>query len=254
MKKFVCVLLLFCLLLVGLSANKSRAYAGIGYASFEVSGFEDICLTDYPAYSGTQEGRVALNMESSNGKNDVLGGILGFEYSLLGDMDNLIVLLEVGVYGGKAKSFLIDSFAGVMGRIPLGPVSIGLGVKAGYSALNIELGKLKVMSGFRAPVIIDWSYYYTGDDIQYYNKTLSLLPVADIKAEFGGLSLNLSAAYHISLFSLDDYFKIGGKKLNASDSHFIEYSELYAEHTRSSMDPSLKIGKFKVQCCVGYSF
>lgn len=253
MKKFICVLLLFSLLLVNLSAINKRVYGGIGYASFDVEGLEDICLTDYPDYV-SKEARVALRMESSNGNNHTLGGVLGFECSLLDDIDYMTLLGEIGVYSGEGKSLLIDALVGVMGRVPLGPFSVGLGAKAGYSALSVPLGGLKVMSGFTAPVIINGNIYSTGDEIKYYKQTLSLMPVLDVMMSLGGLSLNLSAAYQISLSSLEDYFSIGGKKIYVGNSHLIEYSTNRYEHTRSTMSPTMKIGKLRVQCCVGCTF
>lgn len=260
MKRTIIIALLIVALVFSVeAANDFVAYAGAGYASFDVSGFEDICFSDWQKYGlksvnpSSAEGRVLLQMGSVNGKSNVFGVVLGAE----GDLsDYLKVLAEVGVYPGKNNSLLIEAFGAAFVTIPAGVMSFGAGVKVGYSALCVTLGTLEMIPGYIAPVVTNGTTYRVGEQMNFYHQSVSCIPTVEIAVHFtDSIRLSAQAGYHVSVYNIKNYLSVGtdrnSKKVDLSSRSIVKND---GSSTQAGMNPSVKYGKLRAQVTLSYLF
>ena len=127
-----------------------------------VQGMEDVHISDWQRFgTGSEEGRVALNLSEGNTENPALpGGRGGASLSLAPFLD---VVLEVAAHVGKLQVF---SGSGGVDLYFLRQKSFRLGgfVRLGFLTATLDLGNLELIEGKTSPVIVDGVGNFSSDD------------------------------------------------------------------------------------------
>lgn len=162
----ISILVFSCLWLL-LGTGVARAgwnyYLGAAQLPLEISGVEDIAISDWQNYGlGTAEGRVALPLSQGAASGQHWGATLG-GYRYFAPRIAYLVEGQIALANGAN---LINLFLGLnWDMIQAGRFTLGIMPKVGYALGYVSFGKTEVLPGKTPPVITPEGTFYEGQDI-----------------------------------------------------------------------------------------
>ncbi len=139
-------------------------YLGMGTSPLETVDFVDFHVSDWEKYGlGGAEGRVSLPLSERAYSGQAGGILLGIESEI---QEGISVFAEGAVFVPS------DDF--IVGELSLGPrffkkaskATLSISPKIGYILGNVGFGKVNLIEGTTAPVILDEGTFNVGDEIR----------------------------------------------------------------------------------------
>lgn len=189
MKKIIAILIAVALCFTAVYAQSTipfEVYGGVGFEMSYAKGFDNVRLSDWKWYKGSQAS-VLIDTEDMNGLSLPVTIHVGIKMPLIKNLD---ILLEVcgGVASGDAYAINADVGAKYyfMQNVANLPVKIGAGLKTGYFMYSKDVGETAYMKNSTPPVILielgeDESYLkiYEEYPISIASSGVTFTPVVD---------------------------------------------------------------------------
>lgn len=139
-------------------------YAGAVMLPLEVTGLEDVAVSDWENYGlGSAEGRISLPLSQGATSGSHAGFLLGYDYPLLPVLSGIG---EIQMTFSPATS-LGALFIGVNCKLLENErFSLGLAPKIGYAFGTIDFGETAVLPGKTPPVITPEGTFYSGEEVE----------------------------------------------------------------------------------------
>jgi hypothetical protein len=195
------------LLLLGLSgslnAQDTQFYLGILSSSMTSSDFGNFHISDWGEYGlrseneANVEGRVHVPLGDYDPAGPTIGGVLGAEVPLAGNVDALLEF-QVAI-GSVADSYGL--FGGSTVRlIDTGIFSLGLSPKVGYMVATADFGAIELIDGYIPPVEIPEGTFTNGDSLSLDMSGPSIQIGITPSLKFsGGFGIMAQLGYDLSL-------------------------------------------------------
>lgn len=182
-------------------AQRYQVYGGLLSSGIVSEDFKDFHISDWQKYGlkilnpSSNEGRVAVKLSKEKPASQILGIGLGANY-LFSDRLQTTVELQGGYskisFGAALVGFKLD-------LIKSDNFALGVSPKIGYTLAKVDLGEVKLIDNYVAPVILDEGRFTNGDKLEMEIEgalgLISLVPQIKLNENFyfyGSISYQIS--------------------------------------------------------------